>query len=88
MSNNVINTKSVLIYQPIKKNSLPLLKRQSSKITTKNSQKLASLRSDCDHFFITSKFRDCNLDDLFSHENHPWPPSISEHGKLHLPNKN
>ena len=87
---DVINTRSVSIHQPIKRNSLPLLKRQSSKVTTKNSQKMASLRSYCDlfsHLFIASKFRDGNLDDLFSHENHPWPPSISEHGKLRLPNK-
>ena len=87
---DVINTRSVSIHQPIKRNSLPLLKRQSSKVTTKNSQKMASLRSDCDlfsHLFIASKFRDGNLDDFFSHENHPWPPSISEHGKLRLPNR-
>jgi len=67
-----------------------LLKRQFSKVTAKSSQKIASLRSDCNpfgHLFIASKFHDGNLDDFFSHENHPWPPSISEHGKLRLPNK-
>ena len=34
-----------------------------------------------------SKYRDGDLDDFFSHENHPWPPSISENGKLCLPTK-
>ena len=51
---------------------------------------MASLRSDCNlfsHLFIASKYRDGDLEDFFSHENHPWPPSISEHGKLRLPNK-
>ena len=87
---DVIYTRSVSIHQPIKKNYLPLLKRQSSKVTTKNSQKMASLRSDCNlfsHLFIASKYCDGDLEDFFSHENHPWPPSISEHGKLRLSNK-
>ena len=51
---------------------------------------LSSLKSDCNlfsHLYIASKFRDGDLDDFFSHENHPWPPSISEHGKLRLPTK-
>ena len=25
------------------------------------------------------------MEEFFSHENHPWPPSISDHGKLRLP---
>ena len=88
--NVVIKTRTVSIHKPIKKNPLPLLKRQSSKPVTKSVQKIASLRRDCNlfgHLFITSKFRDGNLDDFFSHENHPWLPSISEHGKLRLPNR-
>ena len=86
---DIINTRSVSIHQPIK-NSLALLKRQSSIVTTKTSQKIASLRSDCDlfsHLFIASKFHDGNLDDFFAHENHPRPPSNSEHEKHRLPNK-
>ena len=26
-------------------------------------------------------------EDFFSHENHLWPPALSEHGNLSLPNK-
>ncbi|XP_065885996.1 uncharacterized protein [Dysidea avara] len=88
--NVVIKTGTVSIHKPIKKNSIPLLKRQSSKPATKSVQKIASLRSDCNlfsHLFIASKFRDGDLDDFFLYENHPWPPSISEHGKLCLPNR-
>lgn len=33
------------------------------------------------------EFRDGDLGDFFSHENQPWPPSLSEHGKLRLPTK-
>lgn len=24
--------------------------------------------------------------DFFAHENHPWPPALSQHGRLRLPN--
>lgn len=37
--------------------------------------------------YIASQFRDGDLEDFFAHENQPWPPSLSEHGKLHLPSK-
>ena len=53
-------------------------------------QKVASLKSDCNlfsHLYIASKFREGNLEDFFSHENQPWPPSLSEQGNLRLPNK-
>ena len=51
---------------------------------------MASLKSDCNlfsHLYIASKFRNGNLEDFFSHENQPWPPSHSEQGKLCLPTK-
>ena len=78
------------LQQPIKRNSLSLFKRQSLKAPTKTTQKVANLRSNCtlfSHLYIASKYQDGDLDDFFSHENHPWPPSISENGKLRLPNK-
>ena len=37
--------------------------------------------------YIASQFRDGDLDDFFSHENHPWPPSLLEHGRLCLSTK-
>ena len=86
----VVVDRSATIHEPIKKNSLPLWKRPSPRVVTKSKQKVASLKSDCNlfsHLYIASKFRDNNLEDFFSHENHPWPPSLSENGKLHLPSK-
>ena len=53
-------------------------------------KKVTNLRSDrtlFSHLYIASKYRDGDLDDFFSHENHPWPPSISDNGKIRLPNK-
>ena len=75
---------------PIKKNLLPLFKRPLPRKCTKGKQAIASLRSDCNlfsHLYIVSQFRDGDLDNFFAHENHPWPPSLSDHGKLRLPTK-
>lgn len=87
---DVIKSRSVNIQEPIKKNSLPLFKRPLPKKSMKLKQQVASLKSDCNlfsHLYIASKFRDGNLEDFFAHENQAWPPSLSEHGKLRLPNK-
>jgi len=87
---DVILSRTISIHQPIKRNSLALFKRQSLKAPSKTAQKVANLRSDCtlfSHLYIASKYRDGDLHDFFSHENHPWPPSISENGKLRLPSK-
>ena len=86
----VIVARSRSSHQPIKKNSLPLLKRQFPRVVTKSKLQASSLKSDCNlvsRLYIASKFRDGNLEEFFSHENHPWPPSLSEHGKLNLPTK-
>ena len=48
-----------------------------------------SLKNDCTLFgrlYIASQCRGGELDDFFSHENLPWPPSISEDGALRVPN--
>ena len=87
---NVIKNWTVSIHDPIKKNSLPLFKRPLPKKSQKLKQQVASLKSDChlfSHLYIASKFREGNLEDFFSHENQPWPPSLSELGKLRLPSK-
>ncbi len=85
---NVIKNQSTSIHHPIKRNSLPLLKRPLSKGKKKLKQQVDCLKSDCNlfsHLYIASQFRDSNLDNFFSHENQPWPPSLSEQGKLRLP---
>ena len=43
---------------------------------------------DCNLFsqlFIAAQVRDINLEEIFSHENHPWPPALSLNGRLRLP---
>ena len=87
---DVIKDRSVPIQQSIKKNFLPLLKQSLSRKHIKKEKQIAGLKSDCNLFgqlYIASQFRDGDLQDFFTHENQPWPPSLSEHGKLRLPTK-
>ena len=79
---DVIVSRDISIHQPIKKNSLPLFKRQAPK-ESKTKKQISSLKSDCNlfsHLYIASTFRGGDLEEFFSHENHP-----SDHGKLRLP---
>jgi len=51
---------------------------------------IASLKQNCSLFsrlYISCQVRDGNLDEFFSHENQPFPPSISKHGELRPCNK-
>ena len=57
---------------------------------TKTSEPVSSLKSDRNLFsrlYVASQFRDGNLDEFFSHENQPCPPSLSDRGKLKLGTK-
>ena len=68
-------------------NSLAIFKQQCLKGVSKRKQRVTSLKSDCNLFsnlYIASKYRDGNLEDFFAHENHARPPTLSDHGKLHL----
>ncbi len=64
---------------------MPLLKRPSPRKNTKAKEKISSLSNLFSHLYIASKYRDGNLEDFLAHENQPWPPSPSDHGKLRLP---
>ena len=78
------------IRQSIKWNNLPLFKHSKPKGVSKAKQQVATLQSDCSlfcHPYVASKFRDGNLKEFFSHENHPWPHALSVRGKLNLPSK-
>ena len=69
----------------LSRNKLPLFGSLSAKAQPKDKQKVASLKSDVHLFsrlYIACQTREGNLDDFFSHENQPFPPSLSEAGKL------
>jgi len=86
----VIEDRTVSIHDTIKKNSLPLFKRQKHKPKTKLKQQVSALRSDCNLFsrlYIATQHGSGDLDEFFMHENQPYPPSLSEFGKLRFGEK-
>ena len=65
-----------------------LFKQLQAKSKLKTKQQMEDIKSDYSHFsklFISSQVCDADIDEFFSRENHPWPPSLSQHGKLRLP---
>ena len=85
---NVLVEQTVSIHEPIRKNHFSIFKNTGCVSTSKAKDQLEELKSDYSLFsklFISSQVRDVDLDEFFAHENHPWPPSLSQHGKLRLP---
>ena len=37
--------------------------------------------------YIASQAREVDMDNFFAHENHPWPPSLSNNGKMNTTSK-
>ena len=78
-------TGKVSIYTPISKNKLPLFREKNTLTTTKEKLQVVSLKQDCKLFaslYLSCQSRDGDLDDFFAHENHVYPPSLSEYGRL------
>ena len=73
------------IYATITKKKLPLFRQKNTLSTPKSKLKLLSLKSDCQLYaslYIASQARQADLSEFFSHENHVYPVSLSEYGKL------
>ena len=67
----------------MKKNNIHLFNTPHKRQKTKTSELVLSLKSDRNLFsilYVASQFRDGNLDEFFSHENQPCPPSLSDIG--------
>lgn len=78
------------VHEPIKKNSLRLFKSPAPKYRDKQADKIASLKTDVNLFsklYIVAQHRECDMNIFFSHENHPYPPSLSDNGKLRFGKK-
>ena len=76
------------IHGKIKKNNFALFKTPPKKLKSKMAEQTVELKSDYSLFsrlFIACQVREGDLEEFFAHENHPWPPSLSKHGKLRLP---
>ena len=87
---SVITDRTQSIHVPIKKNSLALFRSPKSKIKSKQAGKIVMLKNDVSLFsrlYIVMQHRDCDMSTFFKHENHPYPPSLSDSGKLRLGKK-
>lgn len=84
----VLQDHSTSIHTSIKKNKLHLMKTPIQKSVTKDGLKIKTLNNNVALFgqlFVTLNSRDCNMMDLFQHENQSFPPSLSDSGTLNLP---
>uniref|UniRef100_UPI00358F6B91 uncharacterized protein n=1 Tax=Myxine glutinosa TaxID=7769 RepID=UPI00358F6B91 len=69
---------------------MPLFSRPPCRVPSKAKQIVTSLKSDCALFsrlYIACQTRDGDLDNFFQHENHAYPPSLSQLGKLRFGSK-
>ena len=54
-------------------------------VTSNSKQRIANLEADCQlyaNLFVAYQARNNDLDNFFLHENHAYPVSLSEYGKL------
>ena len=82
--------RTIPIYDVMKKNNIHLFNTPHTRQKTKTGELVSSLKSDRNLFsslYVASQCRDGNLDDFFSHENQPCPPSLSGRGKHKLGTK-
>ena len=89
MSERVIE-RTASVYDTISRNKMPLFSQPPLTDSSNPKQSLKFLKSDCALFlrlYIASQTRDGDLDNFFQHENHTYPPSLSQHGKLRFSTK-
>ena len=80
----VKKTKS--IHDHIKMNKLPLLNTEVVSKSSKGQENIKLVKADCQLFsnlYLASQSRVGDLDNFFALENHAFPVSLSEYGKLH-----
>jgi hypothetical protein len=87
---SVIYDRTHTIHDPIKNNSLLLFRCPTHKPKNTQSGQIAMLKDDVALFsrlYIVMQHREGDICAFFQHENHPYPPSLSDRGKLRLGKK-
>ncbi len=85
-----IETCSKSIYAVVSKNKLTLFRSKNKVTTCKVKLKVVSLKEDCRLYlslYVACQTRNGDLSEFFPHENHSYPPAISENGKIRKTNK-
>lgn len=83
-----LETSFTSVDQRIARNALPLFRNSKAKVPSKQNQKVKSLRDNValfGHLYVAMQNRNGDLREFFSHEIQPFPPSLSDYGKLRLP---
>eukprot|EP00058_Branchiostoma_floridae_P011619 XP_002597107.1 hypothetical protein BRAFLDRAFT_76362 [Branchiostoma floridae] len=87
--NERLKTNAKPISACITRNKMVIFNKQSTK-TKGADRKISLLRNESSLFarlYISCQTREGDLDNFFSHENHPFPPSLSSYGNLRLGKK-
>ena len=87
---NRLNTQVYSLYDPIKKNKLPLFSKVSVKKTSTQKVEITTLKKNCQLFsplYLACQIRNGNLDDFFRHENQSFPPSLSKNRDIRTGSK-
>ena len=85
----VLEERTKPIGTAIKRNSLPLFSTTKHKVRS-STYKIKAIKNDVGLFsrlYISTQQHEGDLDEFFAHENHAYPPSISNFGKLRLGDK-
>lgn len=80
-----LTNRSTSLYDILPRNQLPLFRQKHVLKVSKSEQKIATLNSErrlYANLYVACQSREGHLDNFFSHENHAFPISISEYGKL------
>ena len=87
---SVIKERNTSIHAVIKKNSLPLFSCPTPKAKSKQAEQITMLKHDVELFsclYIVMQHREGDMATFFRHENHPYPPSLSDRGKIRFGKK-
>ena len=83
--NGVLVLRSKSIYETIQRNKFSLDKNTNTVDISKTQKNVASLKQDCQlcpNLYDACQNGEGDLEELFTHENHAYPPSLSIFGEM------
>lgn len=83
--NERLGDRSKPLTDTISRNKVILFNEQTQRKKTKSQETVTLLKSESSLFarlYVACQTRDGDMDNFFSHENQPFPPSLSSYGQL------
>ena len=80
-----LEKKNISLFETVKKNKLSLFSTPPVKETSRQKLQITLLKKDCALFaqlYVSCQVRGGDLHNFFVHENHRYPPSLSQYGIL------